>query len=148
MHSSKFKLILLQNYCGRIDAPFLITFASEVLIDCRFLHNGGSQLTDWVSEIFFGPSVRTIQRIREESQLPLRLGTSLEHVDVAHKLLKDYGLKDVPFIVSEDGTAQQVRADIMQVNGELRVFGFNGETVTVRTAQYHPTCSSQCTPRT
>ena len=41
----------------------------------------------------------------------------------------------MPFIVSEDNTAQQVRADIMEVNGELRVFGFNGETVTVRTAQ-------------
>ncbi|DBA98326.1 TPA: hypothetical protein ACH3X1_001244 [Trebouxia sp. C0004] len=87
----------------------------------------------YVMEIFLGPSVRAIQRIREKSQSPLRLGISSKHL--AQKLLKDYGLQDMPFIVSEDGTAQQVGADIMEVNGELRVFGFNGETVTARTAQ-------------
>ena len=92
-------------------------------------------LIDWASKIFLGPTVRTIQRVREETASPMWLGISTEWMNVTHNRLKEYRLETAPFAISEDGSSQQVRADIMEANDKLIVYGFNGDSVLVETAQ-------------
>ena len=92
-------------------------------------------LHDWVSQVFLGPNVRTTQRLRHSLEYPMGLGMSRAHLAVVVELMKKWGLLEAPFLISEDGTAQQIRADVMEVNGELLVYGFNGKTSSVRTAE-------------
>lgn len=92
-------------------------------------------LHDWVSKVFLGPDVRTTQRLRYSLEYPMSLGISRAHLAVITSLLEKWGLHHAPFIISEDGTAQQIRADVMEVNGELKVYGFCGQSITVRTAK-------------
>ena len=54
---------------------------------------------------------------------PYILGLSSEFFDIVTRLMDKWGLRDCPFIISEDGTALQMRVDIATHNGEYYVFG-------------------------
>lgn len=80
-----------------------------------------------------GPNVRTTQRFRAAFNYPSVLGMDAVFVDIVLDVLKQWGLDKAPFIISEDGTASQVRVDVTE-NWEKRtcfVFGLCGGTYEV-----------------
>lgn len=114
----------LQMMCG--SGP-------ELLL--RLLTCGGEMLHNWVSDIFLGPNIRTTQRVRSDMGYPMSLGTSKTFVDILVNILNRYGLRQAPFVISEEGSAQQIRADVMEANGFLQVSGFCGPSSTIQTAE-------------
>lgn len=100
---------------------------------CRVLNHSGSQVHDWLSKLLLGPDVRTAQKYRSDFEYPTGLGNTEDHLDAVVKVLKAWNLMDCPMILSEDATAQQCRADVMGVNDETLIFGFNGPTLVVKT---------------
>ncbi|KAL0038543.1 hypothetical protein WJX77_010066 [Trebouxia sp. C0004] len=100
----------------------------------RVLNHSGSQVHDWLSKLLLGPNVRTTQKYRSDFEYPTGLGITEGHLDAAVKVLQAWNLLDCPMILSEDATAQQCRADVMGVNDETLIFGFNGPTLVIKTA--------------
>jgi hypothetical protein len=81
--------------------------------------------------------VRTTQRFRAELPYPCVMGMDSTFIDIAYDVLKQWGLDKVPIIISEDGTASQVRVDVAE-NWEKRtclVFGLCGGCYEVSTFQ-------------
>ncbi|DBA76901.1 TPA: hypothetical protein ACH3X1_009502 [Trebouxia sp. C0004] len=72
--------------------------------------------------------------MRSDFEYPTGLGITEGHLDAAVKVLQAWNLLDCPMILSEDATAQQCRADVMGVNDETLIFGFNGPTLVIKTA--------------
>ena len=87
------------------------------------LQHGGMMIHDWVSQIFFGPNRRTTLRHKAAFDYPYILGISTQFFNVVIDLMTKWGLHDAPFIISEDGTALQMRIDITTHNKEVYVFG-------------------------
>lgn len=99
------------------------------------LNHSGSQVHDWLSKLLLGPDVRTTQKARAAFEYPPGLGITQEHLDAAMKVLSAWDLLSCPMVLVEDATAQQCRADVMGINKHTLIFGFNGPTITVQTAE-------------
>lgn len=99
----------------------------------RVLNHSGSQVHDWLSKLLLGPDARTTQKWRSNFEYPNGLGITEQHLDAVIKVLKARNLLECPLILAEDATAQQCRADVMGVNNETLIFGFNGPTLVVKT---------------
>lgn len=99
------------------------------------LQQGGSMLHDWVSEFLCGPSLSTTHRFMRSGNLPDSLGLTDKHIDCAVTLLKQWGLLGAPCLLSEDGTALQVRLDAIlrgnKDNKHIVLFGLNGGSVVI-----------------
>lgn len=56
-------------------------------------------------------------------------------MDAIVEVLDAWGLSSCPFVLAEDATAQQCRADVLGVNETVLIFGLNGPTITVLTVE-------------
>lgn len=90
------------------------------------LHYGGPLAMKYVSELFMGPSIRTIKRHNAEFSYPLAIQVTPEFLTVVKRLLEKWGLLNAPLLVTEDATALQMRVDIAEEDGAVYVFGLNG----------------------
>ena len=92
---------------------------------------------DWLSEILLGPDIRTTQKWWGQFEYPSTLGITKEHMDAVMKVIEAWNLLPCPIILAEDvdATAQQCRIDVMGVHEKTLIFGMNGPTVTVYTAE-------------
>ena len=102
---------------------------------CRVLNHSGAQVHDWLSKLLLGPDVRTTQKARAAFDYPSTLGLSKEHMDAVIKVLEAWNLLSCPLLLGEDATAQQCRADVMGANQVTLIFGLNGPTVSVHSAE-------------
>lgn len=59
------------------------------------------------------------------------LGMELRHFEHAAELLKLYGAPDAFCVLAEDATALQVHLEAVLVEGDVLVYGLNGEAVKV-----------------
>lgn len=101
----------------------------------RILSHSNSQMHDWMSDIFLGPHVRTTQKARAAISYPAALGITHQHMQAAMKVLDAWNLSDCVFLLSEDATAQQLRADVMSIGKDILIYGLNGPTVVIHTAE-------------
>ena len=97
------------------------------------IRSGGHMLHDWVSKLFHGPSASTTHRHTAQFDYPYMLGINDKFFDVVATLLDRWGLAKAPCIISEDGTALQMRLDITFRDGLIFVFGLSGGSFTVAT---------------
>ncbi|GAX86138.1 hypothetical protein CEUSTIGMA_g13551.t1 [Chlamydomonas eustigma] len=114
--------------------------ATSKEIYSTILYFCGQMAHDWVSKaVFLGPSIiSTTRNIKATIDLPCVLGLHSTFFDVAARLIINaWGLIEVPFILSEDGSALQMRVyvDICSQGGEAHVFGFSGSSMTVKSLQ-------------
>lgn len=82
-----------------------------------------------------GPHVRTTQRKRAAIEYPPGLGISKKHLEPVIRVVEAWGLQYCPFIIAEDATAQQMRADVMSIDKHVYVFGLSGTTLVVQTLE-------------
>lgn len=90
-------------------------------------------LTDYVSKVFKGPSPSTIRSFNASVPYPYLLGLHPAFFDNAASLIKAWGLIDAPFMLSEDGSALQMRIDITVRDSKIHVFGLCGGSFQVTT---------------
>ncbi|GAX86187.1 hypothetical protein CEUSTIGMA_g13600.t1 [Chlamydomonas eustigma] len=99
------------------------------------LQHSGQQMHDFVSKTFLGPAISTTRHIKAVTDYPCVLGLHPQFFTVAAKLINDWGLSDAPFVLSEDGSALQMRVDICSTGGDAHVFGFSGGSTIVRSVE-------------
>ncbi|GAX85923.1 hypothetical protein CEUSTIGMA_g13339.t1 [Chlamydomonas eustigma] len=109
--------------------------ATSKEIYSTILYFCGQMAHDWVSKVFLGPSISTTRNIKATIDYPCVLGLHSTFFDVAARLMNAWGLIEAPFILSEDGSALQMRVDICSQGGEAHVFGFSGSSMTVKSLQ-------------
>ena len=56
-------------------------------------------------------------------------------MDAVMKVMEAWVFLLCPLVLSEDATAQHCRADVMSVHKDTLIFGFNGPTLVVNTAE-------------
>lgn len=83
-------------------------------------------LHDWVSDFLFGPAISTTRHHKASFDYPDCMGLTDAHLDLVTELLEEWGLLRAPCIISEDGTALQMRVDITVKDKTILVFGLNG----------------------
>jgi hypothetical protein len=99
------------------------------------LQQGGPMLHNWVSDFFAGPALSTTRLFRSSAGLPDSLGLTPEHLDFAVDVLKRWDLLGAPCLLSEDGTALQIRLDAVLRGQQIVLFGINGGSVVISSLQ-------------
>jgi hypothetical protein len=94
--------------------------------------HGGSALHDWVSSLFLGPARSTTTAEKARAPYPFGLGLLDTHFANVKTMLDKWKLSDAPCIVSEDGTAIQMRLDIVERDSKILVFGLSGGSFEVK----------------
>jgi hypothetical protein len=80
------------------------------------------------------PHKRTLQKFKGATNYPIeKLKFDPCFFDILYSSLKEWGLLDAPLSVSEDGTALQKRADLLDCNEGVFIFGMCGDSVQVTT---------------
>lgn len=99
------------------------------------LQNGGALAHDYVSQLFLGPDLRTTRRIREKFDYPFMIGLDGRFFDIMVDMLGKYSLLNAPLLLSEDGTALQIRMDIdVDIKKQaIFVYGLCGTSYTIST---------------
>lgn len=109
--------------------------ATSKLFYSTLMRTGGQMITSWVSKTFHGPSASTIRAYNANIDFPYILGLDSSFFDHAATLISEWELKDAPFMLSEDGSALQMRIDITVREGLVHVFGLSGCSFTVTTLE-------------
>lgn len=91
--------------------------------------------TGFISDVLFGPSLKVLQKKKQNFPSPDFLDISDENFKFAGHLLQKWGLRDAPCVISEDGTALQARVDIQATRGQVRVFGLCGGSFVVTSVE-------------
>ncbi|GAX86165.1 hypothetical protein CEUSTIGMA_g13578.t1 [Chlamydomonas eustigma] len=99
------------------------------------MQNCGQMLHDFVSEMFCGPSSSSTRAFKAAVDYPFMLGLHQDYFKMAATIIKVWKLSDAPFLLSEDGSALQMRIDIAAVKGRPHVFGLCGNSFVVDTVQ-------------
>ncbi|GAX85104.1 hypothetical protein CEUSTIGMA_g12524.t1, partial [Chlamydomonas eustigma] len=99
------------------------------------MQNCGQMLHDFVSEMFCGPSSSSTRAFKAAVDYPFMLGLHQDYFKMAATIIKVWKLSDAPFLLSEDGSALQMRIDIAVVKGRAHVFGLCGNSFVVDTVQ-------------
>ena len=106
------------------------------------LNNGSAWAHKFVSGVLFGPDLRTSQKARAAFNHGLvELGLTKQSLKSLKEIhLAEYGLEDVPGIISEDASVAERRLDFDELRTEtapgvwktgVKLWGFDGGTKTV-----------------
>jgi len=133
--TKSFYMTMLQH-CGSMVHDWISDFlVRSVNVDAL---NAGSQIQKNDIPVCscsqLGPDIRTSQRFRAATlNYPLVLGFNDDFFLIVKTILERWGLADCPFILSEDGTALQLRVSMLSNDTaqEVYLFGFNGTSYTV-----------------
>lgn len=110
---------------------------STKIVYMTILRNGGPLAHNYLSQLLLGPDIRTTKRAVERFEYPLKIGFADAFFRNIKDMLCRYGLKGCPLLVSEDGTALQIRVDIDYDAGaqQIFVFGLCGGSYMVTSVQ-------------
>jgi hypothetical protein len=73
------------------------------------MQNGGHMLHDWVSKMFMVPSASTTWAWKAAIEYAFILRHHPDLFDSSARLIGVWGMKEMPFILAEDGSALQIQ---------------------------------------